>query len=159
MRDNTWLEEQLQFLLQKYFSNVTITNPIDIRFGREARYRFGSIKLVSHKSIKGRKGIRSIKGLIRAVGSDKPKKSLITVTSMFAKEHVPVGVVQYTIAHELCHYAHGFSSTNKRMFRHPHHGGVVNRELTQRGAENLIREFKVWLKGYRKAIMAARVKI
>lgn len=156
MRDHGWLEDQLQFLLKAYFADVIISNPIEIKFGREAKYRFGSIKLVSHKSIRG---IKSIRGLIRAVGSDKPKKSLITVTSMFAREHVPTGVVRYTIAHELCHYAHGFSSMNKQMFRHPHHGGIVNRELTQRGAEGLIRDFKAWLKGYRRAIMSARVKI
>ena len=147
MRDDEWLEEQLQFLLRRYFSNVTLTNPIDVRFGREARYRFGSIKLLRHKGLK----------IFRKDSS--PQKSIITITSMFAKEEVPVGVVRYTIAHELCHYAHGFSSTNKRMFRHPHHGGIVNRELTQRGAEDLIREFKVWLKDYRKLILSARVKI
>ncbi len=159
MRDNEWLEQQLQILLKNHFANVKITNPIQIKFGREAKYRFGSIRLVSHKGIRSIKGIKSIKGLIKAVGDDTPKKSLITVTSMFAKEDVPADVVRYTIAHELCHYAHGFSSMNKRMFRHPHHGGIVNRELTQRGAEHLIREFKAWLKGYRKAILAARVKI
>ncbi len=147
MRDNKWLEEQLQFLLQKYFSNVTITNPIQIKFGREAKYRFGSIKLLKHKGLK----------IFRKDSA--PQKSIITITSMFANEHVPENVVRYTIAHELCHYAHGFSSMNKQMFRHPHHGGIVNRELTQRGAESLIRDFKAWLKGYRRAIMAARVKI
>lgn len=156
MRDDKWLEEQLQFLLKNHFANVKVTNPIEIRFGREAKYRFGSIKLVSHKRYRG---IKSIKGLIKVVGDDRPKRSLINVTSMFAKESVPVDVVRYTIAHELCHYAHGFSSMNKRMFRHPHHGGIVNRELVERGAEHLIREFKIWLKGYRKAILASRVKI
>lgn len=147
MRDDRWLEEQLQYLLQKYFSSVTITNPIQIKFGREAKYRFGSIKLLRKKGLK----------IFRKDST--PQKSLITITSMFAREHVPVGVVRYTIAHELCHYAHGFSSMNKQMFRHPHHGGIVNRELMQRGADDLIRDFKAWLKGYRKAIIAARVKI
>ncbi len=164
MRDNNWLEEQLQFLLQKYFSNVTITNPIQIRFGREAKYRFGSIKLIGVKgypsnSLRASKRARGLRIVFPISKKDTPKKSLITITSMFAKEHVPENVVRYTIAHELCHYAHGFSSMNKQMFRHPHHGGIVNRELTQRGAESLIRDFKAWLKGYRRAIMAARVKI
>lgn len=147
MRDDKWLEEQLQFLLQKYFSNVKITNPIQIKFGREAKYRFGSIKLLRQRGLK----------IFRKDSA--PQKSIITITSMFAREDVPVGVVRYTIAHELCHYAHGFSSMNKQMFRHPHHGGIVNRELIQRGADDLTREFKLWLKGYRKAIIAARVKI
>jgi hypothetical protein len=147
MRDHGWLEDQLQFLLKTYFADVLISNPIQIKFGREAKYRFGSIKLLKHKGLK----------IFRKDSA--PQKSIITITSVFAREHVPAGVVRYTIAHELCHYAHGFSSMNKQMFRHPHHGGIVNRELTQRGADDLIREFKAWLKGYRKAIMAARVKI
>lgn len=158
MRDHEWLEEQLKLLLSKYFSSVDITNPIEIKWGREAKFRFGSIKLVSYKSIlkKNSKGTTGIKSLIRI--GDRPKKSVITVTSMFKDEKVPVGVVHYTVAHELCHYAHGFSSMNKQMFRHPHHGGVINRELTERGAQDLIPIFKKWLKSYRAQILAGRQK-
>lgn len=88
-----------------------------------------------------------------------PQKSVITITSMFAKESVPADVVRYTIAHELCHYAHGFSSANKRLFKYPHHGGVVNSELRDRQAAHLIPAFKKWLKEYRKSILAGRAKI
>ena len=165
MRDHEWLEEQLGFLLSKYFSGVALTNPIEIRWGREARFRFGSIKLVSYKSILRRstgstgstKGIRRVLSKFPVSGQN-PKKSVVTVTSMFKDEKIPAGVVQYTIAHELCHYAHGFSSMNKQMFRHPHHGGVINRELTERGAQDLIPIFKKWLKGYRAEILAGRRK-
>lgn len=154
MRDHEWLQEQLKFLLSKYFSSVPVTNPIEIKWGREAKFRFGSIKLVSYKSIKRDKSHKGFKDLIRI--GDRPKKSVITVTSMFKDEKIPVGVVQYTVLHELCHYAHGFSSMNRQMFRHPHHGGVINRELTERGAQNLIPIFKKWLKGYRLEILAGR---
>lgn len=154
MRDHDWLQEQLKLLLNKYFSNVSLTNPVEIKWGREAKFRFGSIKLVSYKSIKRRVEHRGLSGLIRI--GETPKKSQITITSMFKDEKVPVGVVHYTIAHELCHYAHGFSSMNKRMFRHPHHGGVINKELTERGAQDLIPIFKRWLKGYRAKILAGR---
>ena len=162
MRDNHWLAKQLDFLLKTYFSNVEITNPIEIRFGREAKFRFGSIRLVKPK------GLKSPRRQTRFVGSfpnrvwnrlanrDSPQKSIITITSVFASESVPVGVVHYTIAHELCHFAHGFSSANKRLFKFPHHGGVVNRELTERGAHELIGAFKKWLKDYRKKILAGR---
>jgi len=70
-----------------------------------------------------------------------------------------VSVVEYTICHELTHYAHGFSSSNKRLFRHPHHGGVVNAELTERGARDLIGAFKKWLKEYRKMILSRRTQV
>ena len=174
MRDNDWLKQQLEFLLKKYFASAKITNPIEIKFGREAKYRFGSIRLL--KSTKGTRSTKSIKGFLpnflKARGtrdtlgargtlkaSERPAKSIITITSMFAKESVPVAVVQYTIAHELCHYAHGFSSANKRLFKYPHHGGIVNKELSDRGARHLTGAFKRWLKIYRQQILKGKISI
>src|SRR3989344_8224239 len=152
MRDNGWLEKQLQYLLKKNFADVVISNPLEIKFGREAKYRFGSIRLVKPRKLRGFRVFRKLRDL----RDEKPQRSIITITSLFAKESVPVEVVHYTIAHELCHYAHGFSSMNRQMFRHPHHGGVIKRELTERGLENLIPIFKRWLKGYRSQILAGR---
>jgi len=161
MRSNTWLKEQLDILLKNYFSDIKITNPIEIKFGREAKYRFGSIKLIGHKGIKRTKGIKGKFSIFKSQLSIPkiPQKSVVTITSLFAKEQVPVGVVRYTIAHELCHYAHGFSSQNKRLFKHPHHGGIVNKELKDRGAEDLIGAFKKWLKIYRKKILAGKTSV
>lgn len=155
MRDNEWLKKQLDFLLKDYFSNVSLTSPIEIRFGREAKFRFGSVRLVKPRGVKLLRSLKMLKLLKNAV----PAKSIITITSMFAAESVPVDVVRYTIAHELCHYAHGFSSANKRLFKYPHHGGIVNRELKERGAEELIHAFKKWLKVYRKQILTSRIKM
>ena len=163
MRDHQWLEAKLQHLLKTYFADMPLTNPLEIKWGREAKYRFGSIRLEG----KSRRFIR-----LRGFGGflnkrielqenskgETPKKSIITVTSMFADEKVPVGVIEYTICHELCHYAHGFSSTNKRMFKHPHHGGVINKELKERKAEHLIPVYRKWLKEYRMRILAGRTK-
>ncbi|OGD97698.1 hypothetical protein A3A49_03055 [Candidatus Curtissbacteria bacterium RIFCSPLOWO2_01_FULL_38_11b] len=141
MRSEKWLSDQLELVLSKYFSNIKISNPIEIKWGREAKYRFGSIRLIKPKGIK----LLSRRSY--------PQKSVITITSMFRSEGISEKVVNYTICHELCHYAHGFSSANKKLFRHPHHGGVVNRELTERGAGDLIGEFKKWLKTYRSEIL------
>lgn len=156
MRDNNWLKAELQNLLKKYFSEVKITNPIEIRFGREAKYRFGSIKLM--KGSRGTRGIRRQFSIFnhRLSISKGPAKSIITITSMFRNQNIPVEVVEHTIAHELCHYAHGFSSTNKRLFKFPHHGGIVDAELKRRGAGDLITAYKKWLKDYRKTILASR---
>lgn len=154
VRDNSWLKKQLEHLLATYFADIKITNPIEIRFGREAKFRFGSIRLLKPRGLKLLKSFRLPK-----LREGVPQKSIITITSMFAKENVSVQVVDYTIAHELCHYAHGFSSANKRLFKYPHHGGVVNRELRDRGASDLIHAFKKWLKEYRKKILANRVSI
>lgn len=153
MRDHSWLAKQLDFLLKTYFADIKITNPLEIRFGREAKYRFGSIRLVKPRGFKSLKLLRSLRSL------KTPQKSIITITSMFASESIPVDVVRYTIAHELCHYAHGFSSANRRLFKYPHHGGIVNAELTERGAEHLIVAFKKWLKVYRKKILGGREEV
>lgn len=153
MRNEKWLKDQLDFLLENYFSNIKVSNPIEIKWGREAKYRFGSIRLLKPRGLRVLRGFRSI----RRIKEDQPQKSIITITSMFRDDNIPPKVVHYTIAHELCHFAHGFSSANRRLFRHPHHGGVVNRELTERGAGDLIVEFKKWLKEYRKKILAKRV--
>ena len=75
---------------------------------------------------------------------------------MFARESVPTDVVRYTICHELCHYHHGFSSANRRLFKYPHHGGIVNKELNLHGAKDLVHAFKKWLKEYRKKILESR---
>lgn len=148
MRNNSWLEKQLGFLIKKYFSDVKLSNPLEIKFGREAKFRFGSIKLLKP---------RGLKRLM--VTSKPPAKSIITITSMFAKENVPKDVVLYTIAHEMCHYAHGFSSYNRRLFKYPHHGGVVDKELRRRGAEHLIMAYRKWIKEYRAKILAGRARI
>ena len=126
---------------------MPVTNPIEIRFGREAKFRFGSIKLLKPR------GLRFI------TSRSKPQKSIVTITKMFAREEVPEEVVLYTISHELCHYAHGFSSTNKRLFRHPHHGGVVNAEIKKRGGDKLISAYRQWIKEYRKKILDGRLAI
>lgn len=155
MRDHSWLAQQLDFLLKNYFADVPITNSIEIKFGREAKYRFGSIRLV-----KPRSHLRGVKRFSpRRWRMSVPQKSIITITSLFARESIPVEVVRYTIAHELCHYAHGFSSANRRLFKYPHHGGIVNAELTRRGAEHLISSFKKWLRVYRKKILGGRVAV
>ena len=167
MRDHDWLYNKLQYLLKNHFADMPLTNPIEIRFGREAKFRFGSIKLQGNRRVKrarGAKGLSRIFGLrkleMQESGEGKvPRKSIITITSMFASNSVPSEVVLYTIAHELCHYAHGFSSSNRRLFRHPHHGGIVNRELERRGAGHLVTSYRKWIKEYRKNILASRVVI
>mgnify|MGYP001608191378 CR=1 FL=1 len=53
VRDHDWLKNKLDLLLKKYFSDIKITNPVEIRFGREAKFRFGSIKLLKPRGLKG----------------------------------------------------------------------------------------------------------
>lgn len=126
-RDDTWLLSRLDYLWTNFFADVSQINPVFINFGRLSKLRLGSVRLD------------------RAT-----KKTYITITGLFKDENVPVEVVDQTIAHELCHYAHGFSSPKPRLHKYPHYGGVINKELRGRGLEYLIKAYAKWLKEYRK---------
>ncbi len=127
-RNDQWLLARLDQLWSDYFNNVSQVNPIFIKFGRYSRFRLGSIRL------------------------DRiTKRSYITISGMFKDPSVPVEVVDHTIAHELCHYAHGFSSPKPRLHQYPHHGGVIKKELEARSLHHLVKAYQMWLKEYRKS--------
>ncbi len=128
-RDDKWLLSRLAHLWDKYFADIPQTNKVFIKFGRYSKYRLGSIKL-----------------------DRKTRASFVTITSMFKNQAIPQEVVDHTIGHELVHYAHGFSSTATRVHKHPHAGGVVKKEMAQRGMAYLHDAFKAWVKEYRQAI-------
>ena len=132
-RDNNWLLSRLDFIWTMYFSDIPQKNKVFIKFGRNAKYRLGSIRL-----------------------NKRTKASFITITSMFKDSKIPSEVVDHTIGHELTHYAHGFSSVHPRLHRYPHAGGVVKREMETRGMGHLHTAYKNWIKQYRKQIMAGR---
>lgn len=126
-RDNQWLLSRLDFIWSKYFTDTAQNSRVFIKFGRFARYRLGSIKL-----------------------NKKTNSSLITITAMFQNPKVPKEVVDHTIGHELVHYTHGFSSSHPRLHRYPHAGGIVKKEMSQRGMEHLYEFYKKWIKYYRQ---------
>lgn len=126
MRDNRWLLSRLDYVWSEYFEDIKQTNPLFVRFGRYSKYRLGSIKL-----------------------NKKSDKSYITITAMFKNSKIPREVVDHTLAHELVHYAHGFSSKRARLHKYPHAGGVVNKEMTSRGMGYLVKAYKSWVKKYR----------
>lgn len=132
-RDNYWLLSRLNNLWDKYFSDVVRENPIIIKFGRYSKYRLGSIKLHRHSGF-----------------------SLITITGMFKDTSIPAEVVDHTIAHELTHYTHGFSSQKARLHKYPHAGGVVRKEMAERGMEHLNDAYREWVKTYRNKLIDER---
>ncbi|OGE37332.1 hypothetical protein A3B45_04630 [Candidatus Daviesbacteria bacterium RIFCSPLOWO2_01_FULL_39_12] len=126
-RDDRWLLSRLDEIWSNHFPDVKQNNRVFIRFGRSSRLRLGSIKL-----------------------DKKSGNSMITLTGMFKNDHVPSAVVDHTIAHELCHYTHGFSSLRPKLHKYPHHGGVIRQELILRGLGHLVTAYKAWVKKYRK---------
>lgn len=131
MRDDSWLFQKLDEIWDNHFSDVPQTNDVIIKFGRKARQRLGSIK----QETKTRRDLLN-----------KNRKTIITINGLFKDENIPEYVVTATIAHEMCHYAHGFSSPLEQRHPHPHYGGVVTKEMKMRGFEKELKLQKRWLK-------------
>lgn len=128
-RNDNWLLSRLDFIWNKYFSDMPQKNKVFIKFGRFAKYRLGSIRL-----------------------NKKNKNTFITITSMFKNPLIPKEVIDHTIGHELVHYAHGFSSVHPRLHRYPHAGGIVKKEMNSRGMGHLYDSYRVWIKTYRQRL-------
>lgn len=129
IRDNTWLLSRLNHLWDTYFSDVPQKNKVYINFGRNAVYRFGSIRM-----------------------SYKDKASHIIINGMFRDPKYPIEVIDHTIAHELVHYTQGFSSPHPKMHAYPHRGGVIDRELNERGLKHLVFIYNVWVVQYKRSL-------
>lgn len=146
IRDDTWLLSRLDHIWTKHFFDVPQLNPVVIHFGRFARLRFGSIRMEDLS-------LRPTNQIIFGVRKRPQQKvTVITITAMFKDTEIPATVVDHTIAHELVHYAHGFSSPHPRMHRFPHEGGVVRREMEKRGLGSLVNAYKEWIKDYREEL-------
>lgn len=129
-RNDKWLLSRLDFIWSKFFADIIQENPVHIKFGRYSKYRLGSIRL-----------------------DKKNARSYITITSMFKDEKIPVEVIDHTLAHELAHYTHGFSSKKVKLHKYPHAGGVVHKEMIERGMGYLIKAYKTWVKQYRRQFL------
>lgn len=132
MRNDEWLESRLEYIYKKYFKDVDAPNMIHIKFGRCSRTRLGSIK---------KKDAQSILGKVKTNSATE-----IVINGHFRDEFIPKFVVDAVIAHELSHYAHGFSSPLPQLWRHPHKGGVVSKEMKDRGLTEILKMEKKWIK-------------
>lgn len=129
MRDNKWLADLLHSLHTTYFSDVTIENTILVRFGRASRTRFGSI--IAKPTVGYRLPV-----------------TYININSLFKDEEVPDYVIAGTLLHEFVHYVHGFHSPLQQKYRYPHQGGIVNREIRERGAGEILDLQTKWIKAH-----------
>lgn len=132
-RDDKWLLYRLDYIWTKHFPDLDQKNKVYIKFGRFSKYRLGSIKL-----------------------HPRTRDTHITITAMFRDESIPEAVVDQTIGHELVHYAQGFSSVHPKLHRYPHAGGVVNKEMIDRGMGHLYKSYKEWTRSYRRVLIRHR---
>jgi hypothetical protein len=135
-RDDAWLQQVLDKIWDNYFSDVPQDNDVRIVFGRRAKRRLGSISLDPKNS----------------------DTSLITMNGIFKNADVPEFVIEATIVHELTHYSHGFNSPLMQSKAHPHAGGVMKREFSERGLLELYLQQKRWLKTNWPVILAREFK-
>jgi hypothetical protein len=135
-RDNDWLLARLESIWKNNFSDVPQVNEVFIGFGRKSKYRFGSIKLCLTDN-----------------------STHIRISGTFKDSNIPQEVVDHTIAHELVHYSHGFSSLLPRMHEHPHRGGIINKELTTRNLGYLIGFYDRWVEEYVSELTRTRRRV
>jgi len=128
MRDNNYLQDRLDKIWDRYFSDIGQVNDVIIKFGRRARSRLGSIRQ------------EALKGL----SSTKP--TTIIINGLLKDENIPEFIVDSVIAHEMVHYAHGFASPHQKKYATPHAGGIIKKEMVGRGLEDLFVLQKRWLK-------------
>lgn len=142
MRNRQFLERILYDLWEDHFCDIPRKNLVIIKYGKHSKRQLGSIKLANEKT--------KIKNLLKEKEEDykiQDDKSItvITVSRYFQHEVVPEFVVRATIAHELCHYAHGFSSPLQKKFQKPHQGSVIKKELKKRGLLEKQKMVDKWL--------------
>ncbi len=140
-RDNIWLEKRLNHIWQTYFKDVEKINRVYIRFGNSTKNQLGCI------TAKGPRKSFRLPGRFPKPSWWLPESySVITMNNLFKNPEVPDEVVDTTIAHELVHYSHGFSSPHPQLFRYPHQGSVVTKDLIKRGLGEQYKFQKKWLK-------------
>ena len=143
MRNTEFLENTLYDLWENHFCDIPRKNLVLIKYGKYSKRQLGSIKLANKHT--------KIKGLLKNkeqdyIAQDNKTITVITLTRYFQNEIVPDFIVKATIAHELCHYAHGFSSPLQKSFSKPHQGGIIKKELKKRGLIEKQIEADKWLK-------------
>ena len=144
-RTNEWLTERLYSIWEDYFADIPRKNYVIITFGRASSRQLGSIKWATKKT--------RIKSIIRdkdvqeeIKSQDDKRITVITITRKFQNQNIPEYVVDATIAHELVHYTHGFSSPLKQAYKHPHQGGLIRKELQARGLGSTHKRAKRWIR-------------
>lgn len=122
MRDEEWLGALFHRIWEERFKDLKKRNNVVIRWKGRWKNKFGHIKRLKNKD------------------------SEIGINSLFRDEKVPEYIIELTIAHEIVHYMHGFHSPHPKLFKHPHKGGVVDKELKLRGYLEEIKKERIWFK-------------
>ncbi|HET8910396.1 MAG TPA: hypothetical protein VFN23_02965 [Ktedonobacteraceae bacterium] len=116
------LNQLLDYIWSTHFPDVSCKNEIVIRYSYPWKRRLGLIRMALDES-----------------------SSLIGINSLLQHPEVPEAVLITTVAHELCHYAHGFGSPLPQLYEHPHANNVINLELEKRHLSDHARKCDEWI--------------
>lgn len=141
LRSNEWLEKHLKQIWQTYFSDIPKVNQVIIKFGRKGKRQLGAIKANGP-----RRRFRRPGKFPKDSWWLPESTSTIVINGHFRDPNIPEYIIDTTIAHELVHYSHGFASPHPQLFRYPHFGGIVTKELKNRGLTTELKLQKQWLK-------------
>ena len=121
IRSCFWLEAVLRNIWDRHFADVPVANSVGITYCQASKTRLGWIAL-----------------------SESGRYTSVGINRLLRFPEAPEAVCVITIAHELVHYAHGFGSPLLQRYRDPHAGGIVERELVQRGLGRVLDTHQYW---------------
>jgi hypothetical protein len=143
LRDQKYLQNLMYEVWEEYFNDIPRKNFVITNFGKYAKRQLGCIKYATEET--------RVKTLLKKyeqeiISQDIDSISVILLTKYFQNSEVPEFVLVSTLSHELCHYTHGFHSPLPKKYHYPHKGGVVKKEMINRGLEHILTESNSWLK-------------
>ena len=127
-----YLASKAAALIRENFGELGVTNFLVVKWGGKWRRVLGHIKPLK----------------------DKQYGSIIEINSLLKSLDVPEYVLDYVLMHELTHYFQGFGSNHERKHKHPHKGGIVEKELARHGWEEITQKSEKWIKENWKNVLA-----
>jgi hypothetical protein len=127
-----YLASKAAALIRENFSDRGVTNFLVIKWGTKKSKRvLGHIKAIKTSDF----------------------GSIIEINPLLKNLNVPEYVLDYVLMHELTHYFQGFGSNHERKHRHPHRGGIVEKELARHGWEEITHKSEKWIKEHWKEVV------
>ncbi|HNV01213.1 MAG TPA: hypothetical protein PKK60_02180 [archaeon] len=124
-----YLAKKAASLIRENFQERGVTNLLVVKWGGKWSRKLGHIKPLKNNK-----------------NCDTEFGSIIEINSLLKDIEVPEYVLDYVLMHELTHYFQGFGSNHERKAKHPHRGGIVDKEIERLGWGEIMENSEKWLK-------------
>ena len=132
-----YLAAKAAALIRENFSDRGVTNLLVVKWGGKWARVLGHIKSLESREY----------------------GSIIEINSLLKSLDVPEYVLDYVLMHELTHYFQGFGSNHERKHKHPHRGGIVEKELARHGWAEITEKSEKWIKeNWKNVLMKEKTK-